>query len=502
VIASSTGRLTTATGSTAELALSSATGACNRVRGSNCAGGISVCDGTAGSQVINPDGTTDAANEPVAPEEPAPVEPVPSWDFSFLKFIPGLQISLASMYFTILILTGLVLWIIVSVVSTAPFPVLKRRVIIASWIGVPAALAHASMFLFPKYFNGLTLTQMNMTFVWTEVFIALAVGTGLRRRFMAKWPSPDLLSMPLVVLVFSIITLVAVYEIVDLATFPRPSDCISSSLTFSVCSFFDFQGYLIFSAALVVLVLCGMTIPANSNLILANDSLKLSVPRALRRTRSRVRNYFAQRRERLKRETEEREAKWKEEAEKERERLEQEATGESPYPVPAVVDGAPVDGMRLKLRRSQRSTALMGKVLFALDARIELTAEEHSLVAKYRLGDTVVYESSTRERHLAAMRMHAESTRDHPGLTESAGAQALGAGKTFFRLARAGVSAASAALSLRVTVYSLIQGVHVECKSLEELIEAENAIVEAAQNLKAYLQTAVSFDGREEIIEL
>jgi hypothetical protein len=37
---------------------------------------------------------------------------------------------------------------------------------------------------------------------------------------------------------------------------------------------------------------------------------------------------------------------------------------------------------------------------------------------------------------------------------------------------------------------------------MDELLGAENAIVEAARNLKAYLQTAATFDGREEIIEL
>jgi hypothetical protein len=47
-----------------------------------------------------------------------------------------------------------------------------------------------------------------------------------------------------------------------------------------------------------------------------------------------------------------------------------------------------------------------------------------------------------------------------------------------------------------------MKGVHIECKSMDELLGAEHAIVEAAQNLKAHLQTAVTFDGREAIIEL
>jgi hypothetical protein len=36
---------------------------------------------------------------------------------------------------------------------------------------------------------------------------------------------------------------------------------------------------------------------------------------------------------------------------------------------------------------------------------------------------------------------------------------------------------------------------------MEELLGAENAIVEAAQNLRAYLDTATTFDGGEDLLE-
>jgi hypothetical protein len=57
------------------------------------------------------------------------------------------------------------------------------------------------------------------------------------------------------------------------------------------------------------------------------------------------------------------------------------------------------------------------------------------------------------------------------------------------------------ALSLRVTIDGLLQGQHVECKDLDELLGAEAAIREACSNLKAYLETALTFDGREEVVE-
>jgi len=112
------------------------------------------------------------------------------------------------------------------------------------------------------------------------------------------------------------------------------------------------------------------------------------------------------------------------------------------------------------------------------------------------------YESTNRQRHAEATLEHLELTKNLPRLTDSAAMQMLGAGKTLYRLFRAGWSATAAALSLRITVSSLIAGVHAECKSMEELLGAENSIVQAAQNLRAYLDTATTFDGREDFFEL
>ncbi|KGJ65548.1 hypothetical protein LUI11_32200 [Bradyrhizobium diazoefficiens] len=160
----------------------------------------------------------------------------------------------------------------------------------------------------------------------------------------------------------------------------------------------------------------------------------------------------------------------------------------------------PSQPMALKLKRSER-LHLTGKVVFMLDARMDLNAEAHALVKKYRLGNRIVYESQARERHRNATKEHLESTRDQPSWSDGMNAQLLGVGKTFYRLARASVSATMAALSLRITVDSLIRGEHVECESMDELIEAERAVKEAATNLKGYLEEAATFDGREEVVE-
>jgi hypothetical protein len=145
---------------------------------------------------------------------------------------------------------------------------------------------------------------------------------------------------------------------------------------------------------------------------------------------------------------------------------------------------------------------MFGKMIFVLDARMELTQEELDLVRTYRLGSSLVYESGDRQRRKEATLSHLEMTKGGPGFRDAPSSQLWGAAKTFFWMGRAGISATAAALSLQVTIDSLMSGVHIECKSMDELLEAERAIREAAQNLRGYLDVARTFDGREEIVEL
>ena len=63
--------------------------------------------------------------------------------------------------------------------------------------------------------------------------------------------------------------------------------------------------------------------------------------------------------------------------------------------------------MQLVLRRSQRSGGMLGtKVVFGLDARADLTADERSLVSKYGLGRLAVYDSEARRKHGEAAFSH------------------------------------------------------------------------------------------------
>jgi hypothetical protein len=146
--------------------------------------------------------------------------------------------------------------------------------------------------------------------------------------------------------------------------------------------------------------------------------------------------------------------------------------------------------MQLKLRRSQRSGGMLGgKVIFVLDARTELLPDEKALVSKYGLGKLSVYDSEARKKHTEAAYGHFDDA------TTSSTARSL------WKNARGIASSAMMALSLRVTVDGLMSGQHIECEDLDELLGAEAAILNACKNLKAYLEAAQTFDGREDVVE-
>lgn len=139
--------------------------------------------------------------------------------------------------------------------------------------------------------------------------------------------------------------------------------------------------------------------------------------------------------------------------------------------------------MQLKLTRSQREAGAFSKsVVFCLDARAQLTPEEQASVNRYKLGGQVIYNSEASRRHLEA------------------GKDAASAGTTGGYL-KAIASTALAAMHLNITINGLQQGQHIECKSLDELLGAEEALMTACQNLKAYLDTAATFDGREVLFD-
>lgn len=125
--------------------------------------------------------------------------------------------------------------------------------------------------------------------------------------------------------------------------------------------------------------------------------------------------------------------------------------------------------MNLLLRRDQRS-GLLGKVIFQLDVRAEISQEEMANIQRYKLGNTVLYTKS-------------EIVDPGSGLLGLASRMAFHA------------------MNISVTVADLVQGKRVECKNILEMLAVEGQIREAALTFKQVLDAAAHFGG-EEVIAL
>ena len=136
--------------------------------------------------------------------------------------------------------------------------------------------------------------------------------------------------------------------------------------------------------------------------------------------------------------------------------------------------------MQLTVRRSQRKAGMISKdVLFCLHAQIRLSNEERHAIDEYKIGKLSVYDSEKR-------RERADKTREAIARQNIIGAVA---------------GMARTAMSLRLTIDNLTSGQLIECKSLDEVLDAEVAIREACEICKQYIDVARRFNGTEETID-
>lgn len=124
--------------------------------------------------------------------------------------------------------------------------------------------------------------------------------------------------------------------------------------------------------------------------------------------------------------------------------------------------------MKLLLRRDQRS-GLMGKMIFTLDVRADLSADEKERIRKYKLQDTELYASHD--------------------ITGGSGLLGV-ASRLAFK-----------AVTLTLSVKDLEGGKRIEVKDVVELLAIEGHIRQAAQTFKEVLDAASHFGG-EEVVEL
>ena len=150
--------------------------------------------------------------------------------------------------------------------------------------------------------------------------------------------------------------------------------------------------------------------------------------------------------------------------------------------------------MQLKLKRSQRKT-MTGKIIYHLDVRAEIPQSDLALIKKYKMGATHVY-SSESLKALASGADAAIATGQILGKLNP-----LGSGALTSTVKGMGMGIASR-FAMKITVNDLTNGKSIECKDLNEMLDAEQAVINACQNLKGFLEAAETFDGRELVVEI
>lgn len=123
--------------------------------------------------------------------------------------------------------------------------------------------------------------------------------------------------------------------------------------------------------------------------------------------------------------------------------------------------------MNLLLRRDQRSS-MLGKMIFQLDVRAEITHEEMESIRRYKLSDTVLYTKG----------------------------EIVDPGRGLLGLAS---RMAFHAMNISVSINDLVNGKRIECKNILEMLAVEEQIKEAAMTFKQVLNAAVFFGGEEAI---
>ena len=282
--------------------------------------------------------------------------------FVYLGLYWSVFIPLAT--FALGILSVAFLRLAISVVLTAPGNVLKERLWICMWVCLPAAAALVS---FGTQWHGVPFSDLGILtlLMWSDVFGALIIGGRLRTLISTKWEAPAPLSLPLASFAFTSFSIVLTFLYLAHGDLNLSSCDLPPYPFFSQCSSLQWLGGYLTIAILLFVVACGAVLPPDSNLVVAYRRLGSFI----RSSRARFR---AKRQERL--ETAKLETSISEEVKRS-------------YPVPALYTPAVTDVMRLKLKRSQRSS-MFGKMIFILDARMELTQEELDLVRNTAWGAT------------------------------------------------------------------------------------------------------------------
>src|ERR1700681_2188043 len=146
------------------------------------------------------------------------------------------------------VVLGLVLWLLVSIISSVPVAVLKQRAAISAWIGTPGAVLYAVVWVSRSQYVPDAAFYL---IVWTPGFAALIIGGWLRHRFSPKWVAPEPLTLPVATLVFAAVSAVLLKLYVEYGIFLPYIYCEPDFPFVSVCEIERWRGF-VFAAAVLL----------------------------------------------------------------------------------------------------------------------------------------------------------------------------------------------------------------------------------------------------------
>jgi hypothetical protein len=242
VALSPTGDYTTAVGESNERARREATILCSTPR-AICTDALAACDETPTAEPESPSHDGGVLGDP-----------------SFWRMV---LIARAATYGGTAIVLALSLWLFVTVLSTADPGVLKRRAAIFAWLALPSLPICAGWALIPNHaipggVFGLALL------CWTLVFAALSVGTLIQSD---RKNAPDVLSLPIAALLFSIITFGLFAAFIEYGLLPSLANCDEPIRPLSLCDLSRLEGLYFSVGAIVILIFMGIFLSADSHVI-------------------------------------------------------------------------------------------------------------------------------------------------------------------------------------------------------------------------------------------
>ena len=173
--------------------------------------------------------------------------------------------------------------------------------------------------------------------------------------------------------------------------------------------------------------------------------------------------------------------------------------GNLPYKLPVYGED-----IQCLFKRTQRLN-WYGRVLFGIVVNLSMTHQQFIDLRKYWLGRVIAFDSLRRQRQNELARMHLQlAAATKLPLKEKTALRQLWAAIKYllfviFYLIRAMFSFLFGFLFIRVTIAKLTRGTHIESKDLVLILQAKQAIEDSAKYLKEYLETANTFDGRDEV---